>query len=44
MQKEREKGKERGPAKREKMPLSLEKPKIMFSSFFLINCSVDMQD
>jgi hypothetical protein len=32
------------PAKREKMPLLLQKPEIMFSSFFLISCSTNMQD
>jgi hypothetical protein len=31
------------PAKRKKPPLSSKKPEIMFSSFFLINCLVDMQ-
>jgi hypothetical protein len=31
-------------AKREKTPLLLHKPEIMFSSFFLISCSTNMQD
>jgi hypothetical protein len=31
------------PAKREKTPFLLHKPEIMLSSFFLINCSTNMQ-
>jgi hypothetical protein len=40
----KEKGKERKASQeKKKTPISSEKLEIMFSSFFLINCSVDMQ-